>query len=121
LFGVIALTLASVGLYGTVAAGVSERRREIGIRLSLGASPACVLRLFIHQGMLVALAATVVGLVAAPWATPLVRQVLVQVTPLDWPSLSATAGGVLAMAFVATWIPARQAVSIDPVETLRSE
>ena len=117
----IALTLASVGLYGTVAASVAERRREIGIRLSLGASQSRVLRLFIRQGMLVALAATVVGLVATHWVTPLVRQFLFQVTPLDWPSLSAAAGGVLVVALLATWIPARQAVTVDPVETLRAE
>jgi putative ABC transport system permease protein len=121
LFGVIALTLASVGLYGTVAAGVAERRREIGIRLSLGASQSHVLRLFIRQGMLVALAATVVGLVATHWVTPLVRQFLFQVTPLDSPSLGAAAGGVLVVALLATWIPARQAVTVDPVETLRAE
>ena len=70
LFGTLALTLASVGLYGTIAAGVSERRREIGIRLSLGASRLAVLRLFIRQGMLVAGAATLAGLLLTRWVTP---------------------------------------------------
>jgi putative ABC transport system permease protein len=121
LFGAIALVLASIGLYGTVAAGVVERRREIGIRLSLGASQPRVLRLFVGQGMLVAVAATVAGLAASNWITPLVRQFLFQVTPLDWPSLATAAAVVLTVAFVATWIPARQAVGIDPVETLRAE
>jgi putative ABC transport system permease protein len=121
LFGVLALTLAAIGLYGTVAAGVSERRREIGIRLSLGATRARVLRLFVRQGMLVAVAATVAGLILTNWITPLVRGFLFEVTPLDWPSLAAAAGAVLAVALVATWIPARQAVAIDPVETLRAE
>ena len=121
LFGALALTLAAVGLYGTVAAGVSERRREIGIRLSLGATQPRVLRLFVRQGMLVAVAATVAGLILTNWITPLVRGFLFEVTPLDWPSLAAAAGAVLAVALVATWIPARQAVAIDPVETLRAE
>jgi predicted permease len=121
LFGAVALTLAAVGLYGTVAAGVSERRREIGIRLSLGATQPRVLRLFVRQGMLVAVAATVAGLILTNWITPLVRGFLFEVTPLDWPSLAAAAGAVLAVALVATWIPARQAVAIDPVETLRAE
>jgi ABC-type lipoprotein release transport system permease subunit len=71
--------------------------------------------------MLVAGAATAAGLILANWMTPLVRQFLFQVTPLDWPSLAAAAGVVLAVAFIATWIPARQAVAIDPVETLRAE
>jgi putative ABC transport system permease protein len=121
LFGALALTLASVGLYGTVAASVSERRREIGIRLSLGASPSRVLRLFLRHGMRVAIAATGTGLLVSHWVTPLVRQFLFQVTPLDGTSLAAAAGVVLVVAFVATWIPARQAIAIDPVETLRSE
>ena len=121
LFGAIALVLASIGLYGTVAAGVAERRREIGIRLSLGASQPRVLRLFLRQGMFVAVAATIAGLVASNWITPLVRQFLFEVTPLDWPSLAAASAVVLVVAFVATLIPARQAVGIDPVETLRAE
>jgi len=121
LFGGLALVLASVGLYGTVAAGVAERRREIGIRLSLGATRSRVLRLFLRQGMIVAVAATIVGLGVTRLVTPLVRQFLFQVTPLDWPSLVVAAGVVLAVAFIATWIPARQAIAIDPVETLRTE
>jgi putative ABC transport system permease protein len=121
LFGALALVLASVGLYGTIAAGVAERRREIGIRLSLGASQPRVLRLFLRQGMIVAAAATIVGLGVTYWVTPLVRQFLFEITPLDSPSFAAAAAVVLAVAFIATWIPARQAVRIDPVETLRAE
>jgi ABC-type antimicrobial peptide transport system permease subunit len=121
LFGALALTLASIGLYGTVAAGVADRRREVGIRLSLGASRRSVLGLFLRQGMRIAFAATIVGLTVTRWVTPLVRQFLFQVTPLDWMSLAVAGGSVLAVAFIATWIPARQAIKIDPVETLRSE
>ena len=98
LFGALALTLAAVGLYGTVAAGVSERRREIGIRLSLGATQLRVLDCSCARACWSRSPQQIAGLILTNWVTPLVRGFLFEVTPLDWPSLAAAAGAVLAVA-----------------------
>jgi ABC-type antimicrobial peptide transport system permease subunit len=119
LFGVMGLSLGALGIYGVLAYAVSQRRQEIGVRLALGATPRSVLGLVVAQGMTLALAGVVVGVVGALALTRVMTAVLYEVRPTD----PATFGGVVVVlllaALVASWLPARRALRIDPVQALR--
>ncbi len=118
-FGLLALVLASMGVYGVMAYSVSQRTREIGIRMALGAQGWEVLQLVLRQGMVLAAIGLVVGLVAAFGVTRLVAALLYGVNPSD-PSVFGTVTVLLAAAaFAACYFPARRAVKIDPVIALR--
>ncbi|HMB51723.1 MAG TPA: ABC transporter permease [Thermoanaerobaculia bacterium] len=114
-----ALLLGAVGIYGVTSYAVSQRRRELGVRLALGARPADVLRLVLRHGLLLALAGAGAGLVAAVAATRLMSAVLHGVSALDPIAFAAAALAVVALALAASWLPARRAAGIDPIETLR--
>jgi putative ABC transport system permease protein len=104
-----------------MASAVNQRRREIGVRLALGAAPADVRWLVLKQGLILAAVGSVAG---AGLAIVLARSVearLFGVTPWDLPSLLFAAGMLSAVAIVASWTPARRAARVDPVETLRME
>jgi cell division protein FtsX len=118
-FGLLALVLAATGIYGLVAYSVSRRRREIGIRVAIGASRARVLRSILGRiGALVA-AGAVVGLAVALAAGRLLSEVVYQVSPHD-PAVLATVGGVIAIvAGLAAWAPARRSLRIEPRDALR--
>jgi ABC-type antimicrobial peptide transport system permease subunit len=120
-FGAIGLGLGAVGLYGMLAFLVQQRRREIGVRLSLGARPSDVRSMFVRRGFVLTLAGLALGLTAAALLSRSLVSVLYGVGPTD----PATFGGVvlalLTTAAAATWLPARRAANVDPVETLRSE
>jgi predicted permease len=119
--GVLALLLASVGVYGVMAYSVSQRRRELGIRMALGAQASQVLQLVLGQGMLLALIGLGLGLCAALGSTRLASAFLYGVNPHD-PAVFGLVTFVLAVAaFAACYLPARTALRIDPIIALRSE
>jgi putative ABC transport system permease protein len=120
-FGGVALTLAIVGIYGIMAHAVKRRTREIGIRMALGARPADVLRIVVGQGMRLALVGLAVGVASAFAATRLMEKLLFGVTPTDPLTFVGSALLLGAVAFAASWIPARRAVAIDPTTALRSD
>ncbi|HEY1583066.1 MAG TPA: ABC transporter permease, partial [Chthoniobacterales bacterium] len=120
-FAGIALLLASVGIYGVLAYSVNQRRREIGIRMSLGAQRRDVLRLFLSQGMMVTLLGIGIGLGGAWAVTRIIRNLLFSVSPTD-PLIFLTVSLVFAaVAFIASFVPARKASRVNPIVALRSE
>jgi predicted permease len=119
--GVIGVFLAALGVYGLTSYSVSQRRREIGIRLALGAVKGQVLRLVVSRALLLTAIGTVLGLVAAALVVGLLEGMLYGVRPLDAVSFAGGAAVCLLFALVASVIPAHRAVSVDPAETLRSE
>jgi putative ABC transport system permease protein len=116
----LALILGAVGLYGVLAYGVSLRQREIGVRIVLGARPSEVSWMVSRQALGLALAGIAIGIGFALAATRLLRGLLYDVSPTDPLTLGATCLGLLAMAAMASWVPARRAAAVDPSEALRS-
>jgi cell division protein FtsX len=121
IFAGLALLLAGVGVAGVLSYLVSRRRREIGIRLALGASRANVLGLVIRRGVAYAAAGITVGAVAALFLTRLMEGLLYGVAPRDPATFAAVTGFLLAIAVAASAIPALRAARVDPLEALRSE
>ncbi len=121
LFGVLALLLAAIGLYGVVAYAVSQRTQEIGIRMALGAGPGQVMRLILREGMALTLAGCAVGLLLAAGVTRVFASQLVGVGPLDAVSFGGTAVVLALVALVASWLPARRAARVDPLSALRCD
>jgi putative ABC transport system permease protein len=120
-FGASALLLAAIGIYGLIAYSVEQRNQEIGIRLALGASPWQVRHMVVSQGMTLVGAGLVLGLASAAGLARLIASLLYGVTPWD-PGVLVGAPIVLAVvALVATWIPARRASLVDPIDALRYE
>ena len=120
-FGVLALVLSAVGLYGVIAHAVSRRRKELGIRLALGAEPRRILRLVLGEaGLLVALGAAV-GLPCALLTGRAIRSLLFGIQPGDWRSVASALGVLIGIAAFSAWIPARRASHVDPMIALRSE
>ena len=121
LFTVMAVVLAAVGLYGVITYAVSQRTREIGIRVALGASRRRIARSVMVDGALLAAAGVVIGTLAAWWATKLLDQMLYGVARTDPASFVTGALLLLAIAVVACAIPMRRAVGVDPLIAMRSE
>jgi predicted permease len=120
-FGLLALGLASIGLYGIMAYSVNRRRREIGLRMALGAAQETVLRLILKQGMSLVLAGVAAGMVAALAVGQLLSRMLYGVSASDPVSVAAAAAVLLAVALVACYLPARSASRLDPLAALREE
>jgi len=120
-FGVLSLLLAAVGIYGIMAYSVANRTSEIGIRLALGAQPRQVRRMILRESTWLTVAGIVVGVVVAFGCTRLIRSMLYGVAPSDPLTLGAGVGLLLGIALAATWIPARRAASVQPMEALRHE
>ena len=120
-FAIAALALAVVGLYGVIALSVGERRREIGVRLALGARPTTVLALVLGEGARIAAAGIVVGLLIAALATRLLRGMLYDVTAADGIVYMIAALVVGVIAIMSTLVPARAATKVDPAVALRAE
>ena len=120
-FGLIGLALGAVGLYGVLASLVGERRREIGIRLALGARPGDVVAMVVRGGLGLAVLGAVLGIVGALALGRYLSTVLYGVSPTDIRTFAGMAAVLLLTAGVASWIPARRAARVDPVETLRTE
>jgi putative ABC transport system permease protein len=121
LFGVTALALAAIGIYGVLAFGVTQRLREFGIRQALGADGRSILSLVLRDGLSTAALGLVIGIAASLVLARGMRTLLVGVPPGDPAILAASAAALLAVAAGAAWIPARRATRVDPVTALRSE
>ena len=121
LFGVVALVLASVGLYGVLSYSARQRTAEIGVRMAFGAGAGTILRLVVAQGLALAGLGVVLGAGAALALTRVIRALLVGVSPTDPLTFGAIAVGFVAIAAVACWLPARRAARLDPVLALRDE
>jgi len=119
--GCMALLLGIVGIYGVIAYVVSQRAREIGIRAALGAEPRQLTRAFLRHGLALSGVGAVVGLVAALALARLMSSVLFGIGPLDPVAYVAAVGVTIAAAALASYVPARRAATIDPIETLRAE
>jgi putative ABC transport system permease protein len=119
-FAAIALTLAAIGVYGLLSHGVAQRTNEFGVRMALGASPEIVLKLVIRQGVTLALIGLGIGLVASAAAVRGLQSVLYAVSPWDPLAWMVAAGTLLAVSVLASWIPARRALNVDPVVALRA-
>ena len=119
--GVMSMLLAGVGLYGVMAYEVSQRTREIGIRMALGAGPESVLGMVMRRGLLLALSGIAAGLAIALAAAPQIAPLLYQVSPADPVSIAGAALFLIAVAVLASLIPALRATRVDPIRALRQE
>jgi predicted permease len=119
--GAMALILGLIGIYGVISYTVSQRTREIGIRVALGAEPGAVRRLFVRYGLVLAGAGTAIGLAAAAGLTRLMKSVLFGISPVDPLTYAVVPLILIAATVLASYLPARRAAAVDPVETLRAE
>jgi putative ABC transport system permease protein len=119
--GGMALALGVIGIYGVIAYVVAQRTREIGIRLALGAEPRQLKRMFLLHGLALSGVGAVVGLVAAMALGRLMSSLLFGISPMDPAAYVVALGVIVAAAVLATYLPARRAATVDPMETLRAE
>ena len=120
-FALVALVLSAVGTYGVVAYSITERVREIGIRMALGASAERVLGMVLRQGLALGVAGVVIGVAGAALITRLMGTMLFGVKPIDAGTFAAVAGLMLVVACAAAYVPARRATRVDPLTALRAE
>src|SRR5271156_325581 len=120
-FAAIALLLSLLGIYGVLAYTVTERTREIAIRMALGATRKDVLRRTIGYAFALGAVGVGAGLVASVWLTSFLKSLLYGVPPLDTAAIAGATAVLLACAALAGWLPAHRASAIEPMEALRSE
>jgi ABC-type antimicrobial peptide transport system permease subunit len=119
--GLMALILGIVGIYGVIAYAVSQRTREIGIRVALGARRPELTRMFVRSGLLLACVGVPLGLVAAVGLTRLMSSLLFGISPIDPVTFLAVPIVLVGAVMIASYLPARRAASVDPVDALRAE
>jgi len=120
-FGLVALLISAIGIYGLVAYSVAQRTREIGIRMALGAQAGSVLGLVIRSGMALTVTGLAIGIVAALALTRLLSSMLFGITPTDPMTFATVAVALTIVSVIACWIPARKATRVDPLIALRQE
>jgi putative ABC transport system permease protein len=118
-FGAAALLLAAAGLYGVMSFSTSQRSREFGVRVALGAMPADILSMVVGEGLRLALAGILAGVLAAIWLTRLLKGLLYGISATDPLTFAAVAGSILVISAVSCYLPARRAVAVDPQVALR--
>jgi putative ABC transport system permease protein len=119
IFSATALALSVVGIYGVLSYWVAQRRYELGIRLALGAQRADILRLVVRQGFMLATAGIIIGLIAALLLTRLMSSMLYKVGTLDLTTFAVAPLVFLSIAVLASYLPARGATRVDPLEAVR--
>ena len=119
--GIMALVLGVVGIYGVIAYAVTQRTREIGIRMALGAEPRGLRGMFVRQGLLLSAVGAAIGLVAAAALTRVMSSLLFKTTALDPATYIAVSVLLILAAALASYVPARRATAVDPLEALRTE
>jgi ABC-type antimicrobial peptide transport system permease subunit len=119
--GVMALVLGLIGIYGVIAYTVSQRTREIGIRIALGAEQRQLKAVFVRHGLLLACIGMLIGLSAAAGVTRFMSSLLFEISPLDAMTYAAVLLVLLTAAALASYVPARRASSIDPVDAMRMD
>jgi predicted permease len=119
--GAMALLLGVVGIYGVISYSVSQRTREIGIRMALGAQRAELTGMFIRHGLTLTVIGVTCGLATAAVVMRLMASLLFRVSPMDLPTYSAVSVGLLATALLASYLPSRRAATVDPADVLRGE
>jgi predicted lysophospholipase L1 biosynthesis ABC-type transport system permease subunit len=120
-FGLVALALAAIGLYGMMAAAVREQTREMGIRMVLGARPVQMRNGVLREALGIVAAGGIIGLAVALGSARLLTAVLFQVSPLDPVALSSAVAVLVVVGVAAAYLPARRATTIDPASVLRGE
>jgi putative ABC transport system permease protein len=121
MFGLLALTLTAIGLYGVIAYSVAQRTQEIGIRMALGAQTTDVLKMVVRQGMILTGIGLVAGVAGAFYLTKLISTMLYNVSPTDRMTFLYAAAILLGVALIASFVPARRASRVNPVIALRDE
>jgi predicted permease len=119
--GAMALTLAIIGVYGVLAYAVAQRRHEVGIRIALGAEPRALKWLFVRKGLVLNCIGGVIGVASALGLSRWIVSLLFGVTPMDLLTYAASGALIAVAVMAASYLPARQAAGVDPMETLRSE
>lgn len=120
-FGVSALGLAALGIYGVLAVTVTERTPDLAVRIALGAGKQRILRLVLREGMLPTFLGLATGLALAWYMARLTQALLPDVVPYDFVSIAITTLSLLAVALCACFVPAHRAASVDPMKILRAE
>jgi len=118
-FALIALTLASAGIYGLMHQAVGRRTHELGVRMALGARPIDVMRLVLMQGLGLAVSGAAAGVLVSRWVTQLLKNLLYGVTPADPLTVSVSVAVLVLVAFAATAVPAWRAARVNPLVALR--
>jgi putative ABC transport system permease protein len=119
--GSLALTLASIGIFGVISFSVTQRTHEIGIRMALGAQPGQVLRMVLKQGATLIVCGSLIGLIAAFILTRLIEGMLFEVSTTDWMSYLYASLILIGVSFLACYLPARRATEVDPLVALKCE
>jgi len=120
-FAGLSALLSAIGIYGVMSYSVTQSTREIGVRIALGARPRNVFRLVVGKGMILALIGVAIGLAGSYWLTKLMASLLFEVKPTDGLTFGAVTFGLLVIALVACYLPARRATKVDPLTALRYE
>jgi ABC-type antimicrobial peptide transport system permease subunit len=121
LFGTIGLVLGALGIYGVLAFAVTQRQKEIGVRVALGASPGSVMRSIVGQGVGLATAGVAIGLVGARLLAHTMQGVLFAIQATDPATFGQVVVVLLGAALLASWLPARRALRVDPISALRAD
>jgi putative ABC transport system permease protein len=121
LFAALALALAATGVYGVLQYSVIQRRREMGIRLAIGATSSDMIRLIVGQAVGLAAIGVAIGLAGAFALTRVIRALLFNTDPLDAFTFAASAGVLLVIAVLSAYLPARRALRVDPTVAMRAE